>query len=253
MSYDVIRLKPSDLDEIYRQLSANGREFFNADMLEHIPLPSVAIEYEVDELPHDKKFRETYDLEWLEDEPRRGVLTITMDPDDGGPPAEFAVCIDREGNEVKFSTPIYLNGCTPTVKAVLQRPYSDDLVKDVPVWCSFPSRFFNVNRFIAMMTPELILNVRTEARKNGGKSPHRQKKSKKPNKVSIYKVYSLKNDWKDIAREHRHNLRHCPAWGVRGHYRHYKSGKVVWINAQVRGKDREKYQGKEYKLFKDMV
>lgn len=32
----------------------------------------------------------------------------------------------------------------------------------------------------------------------------------------------------------------CPVWEVRGFYRHYKSGKVVWINSFQKGKDRNK-------------
>ena len=32
----------------------------------------------------------------------------------------------------------------------------------------------------------------------------------------------------------------CPVWDVRGFYRHYKSGKVVWINSFQKGRDRNK-------------
>ena len=41
----------------------------------------------------------------------------------------------------------------------------------------------------------------------------------------------------------------CPAWGVMGHYRHYKDGKVVWIKPYTKGKMRDladKYEDKEY-------
>jgi len=34
--------------------------------------------------------------------------------------------------------------------------------------------------------------------------------------------------------------RHCEAWGVRGHYRHYKSGKVVYIQPYTKGSGRLK-------------
>ena len=34
--------------------------------------------------------------------------------------------------------------------------------------------------------------------------------------------------------------RHCEAWGVRGHYRHYKNGKVVYIAPYQKGKGRLK-------------
>jgi hypothetical protein len=40
----------------------------------------------------------------------------------------------------------------------------------------------------------------------------------------------------------------CDCWGVRGHYRHYKSGKVVFIKEYKKGKNRDKKepQGKIY-------
>ena len=42
---------------------------------------------------------------------------------------------------------------------------------------------------------------------------------------------------------------HCPAWEVRGHYRHYKSGKVVFVNPYTKGKLRNQgVPGREYDL-----
>lgn len=39
--------------------------------------------------------------------------------------------------------------------------------------------------------------------------------------------------------------RHAESWGVRGHYRTYKSGKTVWVKAYTKG-DAEKRNDKEY-------
>ena len=42
---------------------------------------------------------------------------------------------------------------------------------------------------------------------------------------------------------------HCPAWEVRGHYRHYKSGKVGYVKPYVKGKLRDTLVvGREYDL-----
>ncbi|MBQ8054894.1 MAG: hypothetical protein IJ198_14000 [Lachnospiraceae bacterium] len=41
---------------------------------------------------------------------------------------------------------------------------------------------------------------------------------------------------------------HCPAWGVRGHYRHYKTGRVSYIKPYVKGKNKDAYAGREYTL-----
>lgn len=37
---------------------------------------------------------------------------------------------------------------------------------------------------------------------------------------------------------HTGNVMKCPCWGVRGHYRHYKSGKVVFVKEYKKGKER---------------
>ena len=41
-----------------------------------------------------------------------------------------------------------------------------------------------------------------------------------------------------------HNIQ-CECWGVRGHYRTYKSGKQVWINAYKKGKKRQEMEPKD--------
>ena len=41
-----------------------------------------------------------------------------------------------------------------------------------------------------------------------------------------------------------HNIQ-CECWGVRGHYRTYKSGKKVWINAFKKGKKRNEMEPKD--------
>lgn len=50
-----------------------------------------------------------------------------------------------------------------------------------------------------------------------------------------------------VPTKERHEIQ-CPCWEVRGHYRHYKSGKVVFIPSYRKGKQRdtEKPKDKEY-------
>lgn len=47
-------------------------------------------------------------------------------------------------------------------------------------------------------------------------------------------------------------VRRCACWKVRGHYRHYKSGAVVYVRPHVKGPERETAQvpGREYSLSK---
>ena len=44
---------------------------------------------------------------------------------------------------------------------------------------------------------------------------------------------------------------HCDAWGVRGHYRYLKSGKVSYVKPYVKGRKKDAYSGREYVLFKE--
>jgi hypothetical protein len=72
-------------------------------------------------------------------------------------------------------------------------------------------------------------------------------KSGKPKSNVRYvpsKVYSIQSipTSEDLKRE-----RHTEAWAVRGHPRHYKSGKVVWIKPYVKG-DKDKIEPKEYRV-----
>lgn len=41
----------------------------------------------------------------------------------------------------------------------------------------------------------------------------------------------------------------CPCWEVRGHYRHYKSGKVVFVPSYRKGKQRDTAQPKEHEYY----
>lgn len=43
-------------------------------------------------------------------------------------------------------------------------------------------------------------------------------------------------------------VRHCEAWEVVGHYRHYKNGRVVYIAPYCKGKNKNAVRGKTYKV-----
>ena len=79
---------------------------------------------------------------------------------------------------------------------------------------------------------------------------HTNKKHKKKNKVKVIKRYVLNpEELKKYGEPQRHMS--CPCWGVLGHWRTYKSGKVVWINPYRKGKERNNpsaYTPKNYLL-----
>lgn len=43
-------------------------------------------------------------------------------------------------------------------------------------------------------------------------------------------------------------MRHCEAWEVVGHYRHYKDGRVIYIAPYCKGKNKNAIKGKTYKV-----
>jgi hypothetical protein len=78
-----------------------------------------------------------------------------------------------------------------------------------------------------------------------------------PRKVSLTNItidadafitdHSLKKH--DETSDNAVKIWHCPAWEVRGHYRHYKNGKVTYVKPHVKGKLRDTLVvGREYDL-----
>lgn len=79
-------------------------------------------------------------------------------------------------------------------------------------------------------------------------------KIKKEIKTSIpQKVYLLDEIieyvYENKLNRSNHNEIQCPCWSVRGHYRHYKSGKVVFVKNYLKGKKRDTEQPKPKEYF----
>ena len=86
-------------------------------------------------------------------------------------------------------------------------------------------------------------------RKSATKHTTKKGRTKKKTITQKVRVYHLAHiDDEMISRIHRAAApqRKCPAWGVRGHYRHCRSGKVVYVKPHVKGKSKELYKGREY-------
>ena len=74
------------------------------------------------------------------------------------------------------------------------------------------------------------------------KTLHNKKNSNNTGKSSENKVFLFNDIIKYIYEESTSNSSkkniNCPCWSVRGHYRHYKSGKVVFVRSYEKGKDK---------------
>ena len=101
---------------------------------------------------------------------------------------------------------------------------------------SVMSHFCYAN-YLANMDKEII-EENTQRITRTGKSKGTKKKAKK----KVIRKINLSNTTRRATSQSKHDNedkreynRQAESWTVRGHYRHYKSGKVVWINAQTRG------------------
>lgn len=70
---------------------------------------------------------------------------------------------------------------------------------------------------------------------------HEHRVSTAQNKIYLFDDIVKYISEKYIPENEHHSIQ-CPCWEVRGHYRHYKSGKVVFIQSYRKGKDRDSAQ-----------
>lgn len=78
-----------------------------------------------------------------------------------------------------------------------------------------------------------------------------KEKGRYKNKHITKLVRSIYIDFDELDKPHKEREITCPCWGVAGHYRHYKSGKVVYIAPFKKGKKRddpEAYTPKNYTI-----
>ncbi len=106
--------------------------------------------------------------------------------------------------------------------------------------------YLSMNEFM-LHYKDVAFNIREiECKQPSKKIEH--KKNSGPNVVRLVRQYKLKKNWKTKVERRKAEIQ-CKAWGVRGHFRHYKNGKVIFVEAYVKGKDRDQYQGKVYELL----
>lgn len=111
--------------------------------------------------------------------------------------------------------------------------------------------FYVVNN-ITLHAPEVFLCKERIAPSNGSKKKEKRYKQHKKlhprDESRVVKIYECKDAVLSAYKSEKHFS--CEAWGVRGHYRNYKSGKRIFIRPYVKGKKRCAYNGStKYSLF----
>lgn len=88
--------------------------------------------------------------------------------------------------------------------------------------------------------------VKNKLQRKDDKPKENKTKVQKENKIylldEIVEYVSEKGFTVDSNGTHKIN---CPCWSVRGHYRHYKSGKVIFIQNYKKGKERDSKEPKD--------
>lgn len=132
--------------------------------------------------------------------------------------------------------------------------YSSDKNNDgMEVMCSKnENRYLNIGHDLAQLVLRIILYIMTTSREKITKIklPNEVKENaniEKKKKQSVeHKIYLL-DEIVDYVIEKGLTLHssvthkiNCPCWSVRGHFRHYKSGKVIFVKDYKKGKKRDK-------------
>ena len=94
--------------------------------------------------------------------------------------------------------------------------------------------------------PQFESKRRIDASASSGKKGKKAKKSKRP-KTLYTRTYVVDNDLTDkLPKPVKRHAKPDHEYGVRGHYRHCKSGKVTWVRPHVRCKGLASSDGSVY-------
>lgn len=108
------------------------------------------------------------------------------------------------------------------------------------------SAFFCISVFMLYFKNEAIAVEERVCKEPSGSGKRNYSRSERTT-VRLMKSYTLKKNWEHKVERKKMEIT-CPAWGVKGHYRRSKTGKLVFVHPYVKGRERDKYVGKDYVL-----
>lgn len=104
---------------------------------------------------------------------------------------------------------------------------------------------------IVLRTMLYIMNApreRTERPKTSKDQTRKKSESKTNRENKIYLLDEIvdyvNENGLTVDKSSNHTIT-CPCWGVRGHYRHYKNGNVVFVKSYEKGKEKGKTKPKD--------
>ena len=155
---------------------------------------------------------------------------------------------DKRTVNMTSSHQMWIGVRSPILKeaAIADYPLITEYCRDVKLVYMTMQYFF---RHRPVLFKELTERRTVQKKQSNGK------KTKYINKVRAIKVITVIPDELATVRVAVSHEITCPCWGVMGHWRTYKTGKKVWIQPYVKGKERNNpaaYQPKEYEFSKEV-
>jgi hypothetical protein len=109
---------------------------------------------------------------------------------------------------------------------------------------------YSIVQNLLLNRPELVLKNTVRSAPIVPVNQNHKHNHQKKRKVQTYRTITVNYEELEKFESSRPSREFsCLAWGVIGHWRNYKDGKRVWVNAYVKGKERDKaesYDSKEY-------
>lgn len=110
---------------------------------------------------------------------------------------------------------------------------------------------YNLAEMILRVVSYIMATPRDRVVKKKGTPKPKSDNQKKSTKQYENKVFLLDEIVEYVSENGLNQAKHtgnsikCPCWTVRGHFRHYKSGKVIFVENYKKGKEREKAEPKD--------
>ena len=118
-------------------------------------------------------------------------------------------------------------------------------------------RYYMAIQYAIKYKPEVLPETAIIRRHKSNEENDNECKKGKERIVKVRKMKVLKKEEAPIPEspvieKASGNTIQCPAWGVSGHYRHLRDGRVIWIKPYVKGKERNNpaaYSKKTYQIL----
>ncbi len=182
---------------------------------------------------------------WLEDGTKKGRATITgleTNIDDRREPHtfswDFVNCEYNEDDVMHDKCRCFDYDRKMYIQNLIADDYQIKAECSIIVWFCY---------YVMMTKREKIIGKSVQKKQSINKV---QNKNQQDKKIFLFdEIIEYVNENRPNSTNQNNNVMKCPCWSVRGHYRHYKSGKTIFIKNYIKGKERNKGKTKEREYY----